>query len=71
MTLRHLGGPGFGLMSPARRSRIKRREVDRAGGINIENETVHSTYFYFPSNTVYTVMLMRNSIKCIFTIRQI
>ena len=37
MTLRHLGGPGFGLMSPARRSRINRREGDRAGGINIED----------------------------------
>ena len=37
MTLRHLGGPGFGLMSPARRSRINRREGDGAGGINIED----------------------------------
>ena len=37
MPLRHLGGPGFRLMSPARRSRINRREGDRAGGINIEN----------------------------------
>ena len=34
---RHLGGPGFGLISPARRSRMKRQEGDRAGGINIEN----------------------------------
>ena len=40
---RHLSGPGFGLMSPARRSRVKRRGGwvggvgDRAGGINIED----------------------------------
>ena len=34
---RHLGGPGFGIISPARRSRMKRPEGDRAGGINIED----------------------------------
>ena len=32
----HLGGPGFGLISPASRSKMKRREDDREGGINIE-----------------------------------
>ena len=37
MICRHLGGPGFGLISPARRSRMNRREGDRAGGINIED----------------------------------
>ena len=37
MICRHLGGPGFRLMSPARRSRMKRREGDRAGGINIDD----------------------------------
>ena len=37
MIFRHLGGPGFGLISPARRSRMNRREGDRAGGINIED----------------------------------
>ena len=37
MIFRHLGGPGFGLISPARRSRMKRREGDKAGGINIED----------------------------------
>ena len=37
MTLRQLGDPGFGLISPARRSRMKRWEGDRAGGINIED----------------------------------
>ena len=37
MIFRHLGGPGFGLMSPARSSRMKRREGDRVGGINIED----------------------------------
>ena len=36
MTFRQLGGPGFGLISPASRSRMKRREGERAGGINIE-----------------------------------
>ena len=34
---RHMSGPGFGLISPARRSRMKRRDGDRAGGINIED----------------------------------
>ena len=34
---RHLGGPGFGLMSPAWRSRMKRWEGDRAGRINIDD----------------------------------
>ena len=37
MIFRHLGGPGFGLISPAKRSRMNRREGDRAGGINIED----------------------------------
>ena len=37
MIFTHLGGPGFGLMSPARRSRMKRREGDKAGLINIED----------------------------------
>ena len=37
MTFRHLGGPGFGLISPGSRSRMKRWEGDRAGGINIED----------------------------------
>ena len=37
MIFRHLGGPGFGLISPARRSRMKRLEDDRDGGINIED----------------------------------
>ena len=36
MTLRQLDGPGFGLISPAR-SRMNRREGDRAGGIDIED----------------------------------
>ena len=37
MTLRQLDGPGFGLISPPRRSRMNRREGDRAGGIDIED----------------------------------
>ena len=37
MTFRQLSGPGFGLISPASRSRMKRREGNRAGGINIED----------------------------------
>ena len=37
MTFRQLGGPGFGLISPASRSRMKRRKGDKAGGINIED----------------------------------
>ena len=37
VTFRQLGGPAFGLISPARRSRMNRREGDRAGGINIED----------------------------------
>ena len=37
VTLRQLVGPGFGLISPASRSRMKRREGDRAGGIDIED----------------------------------
>ena len=37
MTFRQLGGPGFGLISPASRSRMNRREGDRAGGIHIED----------------------------------
>ena len=32
-----VGGPGFGLISLASRSRMKRRGGDRAGGINIED----------------------------------
>ena len=32
VTWRQLGGPGFGFISPASRSRMKRREGDRAGG---------------------------------------
>ena len=37
MTFGHLGGgPGFGFMSPASRSRMKRRKGGRAGGIEIE-----------------------------------
>ena len=35
MTFGHLGGPGFGFMSPASRSRIKRRKGGRVGGIEI------------------------------------
>ena len=35
MTFRHLGGPG--LISPESRSKIKRQEGDRAGGIYIED----------------------------------
>ena len=35
MTCGHLGGPGFGFMSPASRSRMKRREGGRASGIEI------------------------------------
>ena len=37
VTYRLLGGSGFGLISLASRSRIKIREVDRAGGIDIED----------------------------------
>ena len=37
LMFRHLGGPGFGFISPVRRSRMKRQEDDRAVGINIEN----------------------------------
>ena len=37
MIFRHLGDPGFELISLARRSRMKRREGDRAGEINIED----------------------------------
>ena len=37
MTFKHLGGPGFGLISPANRSKMKKREGDRGGGINIED----------------------------------
>ena len=37
MLFRKFGGPGFGLISPASRSRMKRREGDRAGGIKIED----------------------------------
>ena len=37
MIFRHLGGPGFGLISPVRKSRMKRREGDKAGGIDIED----------------------------------
>ena len=33
MIFKHLGGPGFGLMSPASRS----REGERTGGINIDD----------------------------------
>ena len=33
---RHLGGPGFGLISTARRNRMNRREDD-TGGIYIED----------------------------------
>ena len=35
MTFGHLGGPGFGFMSPASRNRMKRRKGGRAGGIEI------------------------------------
>ena len=38
MTFRQLGGPGFGLISPASGGRMKRREGDKAGGININIE---------------------------------
>ena len=37
MTVEHLSGPGFGLMSPASRIRIKRRKGGTAGGIDIED----------------------------------
>ena len=37
MTFGHLGGPGFGLISPASRSKMKRREGGSAGGIIIED----------------------------------
>ena len=37
VTFRRLGGPGFGLISPASRSRMRRREGERAGGIDIED----------------------------------
>ena len=37
MTFGHLSGPGFGFMSPASRSRMKRRKGGRAGGIDIED----------------------------------
>ena len=37
MTFGHLSGPGFGLMSPASRSRMKRQKSGRAGGIDIED----------------------------------
>ena len=37
MTLRQLDGPGFVLISPARRSRMNRHEDDRAGGMDIED----------------------------------
>ena len=37
MIFRHFGVPEFGLISPARRSRMKRQEVDRAGGIHFED----------------------------------
>ena len=37
MTFGHLDGPGFGLMSPASRSKMKRRKGGRAGGINIDD----------------------------------
>ena len=35
MTFGHLGGPGFGFMSTASRSRMKRQKGGRAGGIEI------------------------------------
>ena len=37
MTFRHFSGPGFGLISPASQSRMKRWQGDRAGGIDIED----------------------------------
>ena len=37
MTFGHLGGPGFGFMSPASRSRMKRRKGSRAGVIEVED----------------------------------
>ena len=37
MSSGHLSGPGFGFMSPANRSRMKRRKGGRAGGIDIED----------------------------------
>ena len=37
MTCRQLGGPGFGLISPASRSRMIRQQGDRAGGIDIKD----------------------------------
>ena len=37
MTCRQLGGPGFELISPASRNRMKIREGNRASGINIED----------------------------------
>ena len=37
MTFRRLGGPGFGLISPASRSGMRRWEGERAGRINIED----------------------------------
>ena len=37
VTFRHLDDPGFGLISPASRSKMKRREGDRAGRIYFED----------------------------------
>ena len=38
MTFEQLDGPGFGLMSPASKSKMKRRKGGRAGGIDIDDE---------------------------------
>ena len=37
VTFGHLGGPGFGLIQSASRSKMKRREGDKADGINIDD----------------------------------
>ena len=37
MNFSHLGGPGFGLISPESRGRMKRQKGGRAGGIDIED----------------------------------
>ena len=37
MIFRHLGGPRFGFIPTVSRSRMKRWEGDRAGGIDVED----------------------------------
>ena len=37
MTFGQLDGPGFGLISPASRSKMKREKGGRAGGIDIDD----------------------------------